>query len=94
MEFIIPHLPPYHPASNGLAERAVQIIKKGLKKITNGSINTRLARVLLAYPTPQSTTGLTPAEMLCTRSQAINLVGPYQTTSGRESGKKATATEN
>ena len=27
---------PYHHAMNGLAERAVQIIKKGLKKATKG----------------------------------------------------------
>ena len=27
---------PYHPASNRLAERAVQIVKRGLKKVTSG----------------------------------------------------------
>ena len=35
-----------HPASNGLAERALQIVKKGLKKITHGTMHTR---VLLTY---------------------------------------------
>ena len=28
----------YHPASNGLAERAVQIIKRGLKKVVAGTL--------------------------------------------------------
>lgn len=35
--------------SNGL-NQAVQIIKKGLKKVTSRSINTCLAKVLLTYP--------------------------------------------
>ncbi len=56
---------PYHPASNGLAERAVQIVKKGLKKVTEGSVTDRLAKVLFAYRiTPQGTTGVSPAELL------------------------------
>lgn len=59
---------PYHPASNGLAERAVKIIKRGLKKVAKGSMSARLARVLLTYRvTPQSTTGCTPAELLLGR---------------------------
>lgn len=65
---------PYHPATNGLAERAVQIIKKGLKKVTKGSIQTRLARVLMAYRvTPQTTTGVSPAELLLGRQPRIRL---------------------
>ena len=59
---------PYHPSSNGLAERAVQILKKGLKKVHDGSINTRLAKILFSHRlTPQSTTGEIPAELLLGR---------------------------
>ena len=55
----------YHPSRNGLAERAVQVLKQGLKKVTTGSLGTRLARVLLSYRiTPQSSTGVSPAELL------------------------------
>ena len=37
---------PYHPATNGLAEWAVQIIKNGLRKIAEGlgDMELRLAR--------------------------------------------------
>ena len=56
---------PYHPQSNGLAERAVQIVKKGLRKVTEGTLNTRLSKVLFTYrTTPQSSTGLSPADLL------------------------------
>ena len=56
---------PYHPQSNGLAEQAVQIVKKGLRKVTEGTLNTRLSTVLFTYrTTPQSCTGLSPADLL------------------------------
>ena len=59
---------PYHPASNGLAERAVQIVKKGLKKLTTGTMSFRLAKVLFNYRiAPQTTTGVSPAELLLGR---------------------------
>ena len=65
---------PYHPSANGLAERAVQVLKQGLKKVTTGSLKTRLAKVLLSYRiTPQSSTGVSPAELLLGRCPQTRL---------------------
>ena len=65
---------PYHPTSNGLIERAVQIVKRGLKKTTEGSVRSRLAKILYTYRlTPQSTTGVSPAEMLLGRRPRLRL---------------------
>ena len=64
---------PYHPASNGLAERAVQTVKEALKK-TTGDLETRLARFLFQYRlTPHSTTGQPPAELLMGRRPRSHL---------------------
>ena len=69
--------PPYHPASNCLVERAVQTLKRGLKMLTNGSLDTKLSRFLFKYRiTPQSSTGISPAELMFgrrLRSQFDNL---------------------
>ena len=37
---------PYHSASNGLAERAVQTLKEELKKLTSGCLETELSHFL------------------------------------------------
>ena len=64
---------PYHPATNGLAERAVQTFKEALQK-TSGDIETRLARFLFSYrTTPHTTTGVSPAELLLGRKPLDNL---------------------
>ena len=71
---------PYHPASNGLAERAVQIIKRGLRKDNTGDLRVRLSRTLLNYRmTPQATTGVSPAELLLGRRPRtrLDLVKPH-----------------
>ena len=60
-------LPPYHPASNGQAERCVQTIKAALKKQFFSGESTSadwLQSFLLMYrTTPHPTTGRSPAEI-------------------------------
>ena len=57
---------PYHPSSNGMAERAVKTLKEGLKKCGNTeSLQCRISHILFHYRiTPHSTTGVPPAELL------------------------------
>ena len=58
---------PYHPASNGLAERAVQSFKHAVSKLS-GSMENRILHFLFKYLiTPQTTTGLSPSELLIGR---------------------------
>ena len=57
-----------HPSSNGQAERAGQIFKKGMKRSTSDSLETRVSRFLFHYrTTPNTTTGHTPAELMMGR---------------------------
>jgi transposase InsO family protein len=59
---------PYHPASNGLAERAVQTFKEHILRTKDGSLDARISRFLFQYrTTPHTTTGVSPAELLLGR---------------------------
>ena len=80
-------IPPYHPASNGAAERAVGILKQALLKdvldCKDGrhhiSLQHKLAIFLLQYrSTPHSTTGRTPAELFlgCQLRTRFSLLKP------------------
>nr|XP_050042740.1 uncharacterized protein K02A2.6-like [Dermacentor andersoni] len=59
---------PYHPSSNGQAERMVRETKEVLKRMVGGNIDTRLARFLMTqHILPHATTGKSPAELLMGR---------------------------
>ena len=59
---------PYHPASNGQAERMVRTFKESLATMKQGDLQIKLDRLLYKYRiTPHSTTGKTPAELMFNR---------------------------
>ena len=58
---------PYHPSSNGQAEHAVQTFKHTVSKI-DGLLDSQIACCLFHYRlTPQTSTGISPAELLMGR---------------------------
>lgn len=65
---------PYHPATNGQAERFVYELKQGLARDKKGLLSLRVARLLYKQHTTVSTsTGKTPAFMMFGRELATNL---------------------
>ena len=65
---------PFHPSTNSLAEKGVQIVKNGLKKIKGGSLQERMDKFLFNYRlTPQSVTEHPPCELLNKRRMRTRL---------------------
>ena len=81
---------PYHPASNGLAERTVRVFKEGFEKMGEGSIQTKLSQFVLSYrTTPHSTTGVPAAELLMKRKLHTQLDRLYPNVADRVRSKQA-----
>jgi len=83
MKYGIKHVrtAPFHPSSNGQAERYVGIFKDNLRKVMNsgGTIHSKLLNFLLHYRrSPQITTGLSPAVLMLNReiTTSIDFVHP------------------
>jgi hypothetical protein len=77
-------IPPYHAATNGAAERSVQILKQALatSKDSGLTLQHRVANFLLVYRnTPHATTGCTPAELFlkCQPRFRLSLMKPSLT---------------
>ena len=66
---------PYHPSSNGLAERSVQTFKAAMKRMQGGgSVESKVSRFLFKYRvTPHCTTGVSPAELMFGRPLRTHL---------------------
>ena len=75
---------PYHPSSNGLAERAVQTFKNGIKRTQGSTIQERLSKFLFTYRiTPHTTTGIAPSQLLMNRRLRSRLDSLFPDTTSR-----------
>ena len=86
---------PYHPSSNGLAERAVQTFKGAVTKL-EGPMEVRISKFLFKYRvTPQTTTGLAPAQLLMGRRLRthLDLLHPDTSQKVRDKQQKETTTK-
>ena len=70
---------PYHPSTNSLVERGVQMLKRGLKRTAGSTVQEKLSRFLSNYRiSPHSTTAVARCELLmkCRLRSRLDLIHP------------------
>ena len=86
---------PYHPSRNGLAERAVQTFKRGIKATGGESLQERVSKFLFAYRiTPRTTSGVAPAQLLMNRQLRSRLDRLFPDLQVRVQKKQASQANN
>jgi len=82
---------PYHPSSNGEAERFIQMFKAAMRKTEQKGLQVALTQFLLRYrTTPHPVTGKTPAELIFGREirTRLDLLHHSQKKNFQESQKR------
>ena len=65
---------PYHPSTNGLAERAVQTFKQAIPRISGTTLQEKISKFLFKYwITPHAVTGVPPSQLLMGRNLRCKL---------------------
>ena len=80
---------PYHPASNGLVEHAVQTFKQGIKRLHEGTVQLRLTCLVEVQTHTATTMGRFPTELLLGRQPRSQLDLLHPDVSGRVQGSQA-----
>ncbi|KAK2724599.1 hypothetical protein QYM36_001180 [Artemia franciscana] len=83
------HSPPYHPNSNGMAERAIRTFKEQIKTFSSSTepLNLHLTNFLFHYRgIPHSLTGISPARLSLGRQlrNRLDLLKPTSVTDHKE----------